>query len=137
MTIALPTLKRTRVSSGFLALVVALGLIATIAAAVALTSTYSGGSSGSTAVERRPVAAGRSHSSYALYLVADQEQANLVQWGIDEAARERDLAGIPEPNQVNVIFKVTTAEEERDANDLLDMWLAGEPDRVYIVDKRN
>jgi hypothetical protein len=136
MTIALPTLKRTRVSSGFVALVIALGLIATIAAAVALTSTDSGGAGGSAASERRPVPTGRTHSSYTLYLVANQEQADLVQWGLDEAARERDSAGIAEPNQINVIFKATTPEEERDANDLLGMWLAGEPERVDVVDWR-
>ena len=137
MTIALPTLKRTRASSGFLALVIALGLIATIAAAVALTSTDSGGSGGSAASESRPVTTGRTYSSYTLYLVANQEQADLVQWGLDEAARERDLAGIPEPSQVNVIFKATTPEEERDANELVEMWLVSQPQRVDIVDTRN
>jgi hypothetical protein len=135
MTLALPTLKRTKTGAGLLALAAAVGLVIAIGAAVTISS---GGDGSDTSTAARPSLNIRekSHPNYVMYLVGSQEQADYVQWGLDEAARERDSAGIPDPSETVMILKASTPEEEAYANEVLNLWFDGEPDSVSIKDLR-
>jgi hypothetical protein len=135
MTLALPTLKRTK-TGGLLALAAAIGLVVAIGAAVAISTGGDGGSGTSTAARPSLNIREKAHPNYVMYLVGSQEQADYVQWGLDEAARERNSAGIADPDEIVMILKAATPEEEAVANEVLNLWFDGEPDSVSIKDLR-
>ena len=136
MTIAVPTLKRSKHSIGIPALLLALaGLVAVAVALVAATADL-GSIGGSDKADRPAISVTKSHSSYVLYLVGSQAQADEVQLGLDEAAMERYMNGVAEPDAVSVIYIATTPEDEVNANDLVAGWLASEPESVSTFDLR-
>jgi hypothetical protein len=136
MTLAFPTLKRTKVSSGLLALAAAIGLVVAIGGAVAVSTSSDGGSGSGTATAERRLIMEQPHPTYVMYLVGSQEQADYIQWGLNEAARERESAGIADPGETVMILKASTPEEEAYANEVLNLWYEGQPNAVYVFDKR-
>jgi hypothetical protein len=118
------------------ALLLALAGLVAVAVALVATTADLGSPFGTDKPDRPAISVTKSHASYVLYLVGSQAQADEVQRGLDEASMERYMNGVPEPNTISVIYTATTEADAANANELIDMWLASEPESVRTFDLR-
>ena len=78
----------------------------------------------------------RDSRSLVLYLVDTPEDADMVSNGEEEAARERDAGGVPDPGYVVQIINMTAPYAEDALREVLDAWSTS-PGGVRLVDYRS